>query len=244
MIIDSYAWRDGREAMLRFGPAEGPVTIIALPLFEEANRTRTFAVTLCRALARLGIGSAIPDLPGQGESLVPSEDATILGMQEAYAIAAEQLTGDGRVCFGVGIRSGALLDALGLLAGRWHFAPQGGPDLLRELTRIKQAELGPAVRLGDAWYLDGSPPAEAVDPAVEIAGNRLSPDLLTELTVKQPFDQSGNPRRIVRLSSDQKPADRKVDAAPLWRRAEPGDDPALAALLAEDIAQWIASCGG
>ncbi|MCI1143823.1 hypothetical protein MOP88_18565 [Sphingomonas sp. WKB10] len=46
----------------------------------------------------------------------------------------------------------------------------------------------------------------------------------------------------MRLSSDPAPADRHVDAAPLWRRAEPGDNPALAELLADDIAAWIAAC--
>ena len=57
-----------------------------------------------------------------------------------------------------------------------------------------------------------------------------------------PFDQPGAPRRVVRLSSDPAPADRHVDASPLWRRAEPGDNPALAELLADDIAAWIAAC--
>ncbi len=37
--------------MLRFGPADGLVVVAALPLFEEANRTRAFMVTILRALA-------------------------------------------------------------------------------------------------------------------------------------------------------------------------------------------------
>ncbi|RYD50253.1 MAG: hypothetical protein EOP60_12200, partial [Sphingomonadales bacterium] len=60
-MIDHYDWAGGREAMLRFGPATGPVVIAALPLFEEANRTRTFVVTLLRALAERGIAGALPD---------------------------------------------------------------------------------------------------------------------------------------------------------------------------------------
>ena len=31
--------------MIRFGPDTGPVVVAALPLFEEANRTRAFMVT-------------------------------------------------------------------------------------------------------------------------------------------------------------------------------------------------------
>ena len=50
--IDSYAWSGGREAMLRWGPDGGPVVIAALPLLEEANRTRAFVVTILRALAK------------------------------------------------------------------------------------------------------------------------------------------------------------------------------------------------
>lgn len=41
--------------MLRFGPAAGPVVVVALPLFEEANRTRAFAVAILRALAERGV---------------------------------------------------------------------------------------------------------------------------------------------------------------------------------------------
>ncbi len=69
-MIDHYDWPGGREAMLRFGPTNGPVMIVAPPLFEEANRTRAFVVTILRALAERGIASALPDLPGTGESLL------------------------------------------------------------------------------------------------------------------------------------------------------------------------------
>jgi alpha-beta hydrolase superfamily lysophospholipase len=70
--------------MLRFGPATGPVVVVALPLFEEANRTRAFAVTICRALAKRGVASVLPDLPGQGESETPLESLSILDLQTAY----------------------------------------------------------------------------------------------------------------------------------------------------------------
>src|SRR3546814_7989094 len=80
----------------------------------------------------------------------------------------------GRACYGAGIRSGALLDALGLLFGRWHFAPQDGASLLRELTRIKSVEIGKP--LGEYWYFEHAD--EGVDPvpSVEIAGNVIAPD--------------------------------------------------------------------
>ena len=83
--IESYAWRGGREAMLRFGPDCGPVVTLALPLFEEANRTRAFAVDLLRVLAAQGIGGVLPELPGQGESEVPPERARLCNWRAAFA---------------------------------------------------------------------------------------------------------------------------------------------------------------
>src|SRR3546814_18602904 len=94
---------------------------------------------------------------------------TILRMQEAYEGVIDHFDRQGRACYGVGIRSGALLDALGLLFGRWHFAPQDGASLLRELNRIKSVEIG--TPLGASRYFE--PGDEGVDlvPSVEIAGH-------------------------------------------------------------------------
>ena len=230
--IDHYDWSGGREALLRFGPDTGPVVILVLPLFEEANRTRTFAVGLLRRLAERGIAGLLPDMPGQGESLVPVAGLSVPRMAGALTALTHHCLVNGRRAYAVGIRSGALLDTLAPCSGRWYLAPQDGDSLLRDLHRTWRA----AGNDGDqATMMAGG-------DTVEIAGNVLSPDLLASLTAAAPFDQPGTPRRVVRLSSDPAPADRHVDAAPLWRRAEPGDDPALADLLADDIAAWIAAC--
>jgi hypothetical protein len=242
--IQRYDWSGGTEAMLRFGPDTGPVVIAALPLFEEANRTRAFMVSILRALAELGIGSILPDLPGTSESVTPLESTTILHMQVAYNEVVAIAAMEGSRAYGLGVRSGALLDTLGLLVGRWHFAPQNGSDLLRELTRIKQAELGIAKPLNDRWYVESAPPEDALGPRVEIAGNLVSINLLTELTVKAPFNEPGVPRRVVRLETDPNSADVKFGGAPLWRRAEPDNNLILAQTLANDIAAWIITCEG
>jgi hypothetical protein len=206
-VIDRYDWPGGSEALIRFGPSQGPVIVAALPLFEEANRTRTFAVTLLRALAKRSIASVLPDLPGQSESLVATESATLAHMREAFAAIPGGYT--------LAIRSGALLDA-GARKGRWHLAPQQGAELLRELNRLRNTS--------------GSD---------DFGGNRLSAVLLGELETA-----STGEARIVRHESDAKPADLKVPGAPLWRRAEPDNDPALAELLADDIAGWVRACEG
>ncbi|MCD2323962.1 hypothetical protein LQ953_08045 [Sphingomonas sp. IC-56] len=221
-MIDWYDWSGGREAMLRFGPATGPVVVIALPLFEEANRTRTFAVALMRLLAERNIASALPDLPGTGESLVQIEETSVSAMREAMAAAVDHL--GTRRAYACGFRSGALLDVTAFVQARWHLAPVEGKALVTELLRIAGK----------------SAPAEAPMLA---GGNLLTAIMLADLKAAT-TDAEPGPLRVVRLESDPRPADRKPPGLPLWRRAEPDHDPALAALLAEDIATWIRACEG
>lgn len=233
--IDGYDWAGGREPMLRFGPETGPVAVIALPLFEEANRTRAFGATLLRALAARGIAGALPELPGTGESMVATADATLLKMRSAFETAVEHVGAEGRRCYAVGIRSGALFDLLSSVFGRWHLAPQLGEDLLREQLRL--AQIGGGLSAGsDIYTLIGSP-----EPII-IAGNVISNAIAADLLGATTYDQPGVPLRTVRLETDPRPAELKVPGTPLWRRAEPGNDPVLAQRLAEDIAAWIVRC--
>lgn len=238
--IDSYEWAGGREPMLRFGPEGGPMVVLALPLFEEANRTRAFGVSLLRALAARGIGGVLPDLPGQGESQRAISDLSLLGLQSAYDEAVGQ-AGLNFGAYGIGIRSGAVLDALGRLAGRWHFAPQTGPELLGELRRLRQLATGQRLATED-WWFDGTLPENTPDPPLEIAGTLIGTSFLTDLSLKEPFDEPGIPRRVIRLDSDGRHADRKVAGTALWRSAEPASDPGLVQTLAGDIVDWIAAC--
>src|SRR3546814_21095544 len=83
-MIGRYDWAGGTEAMLRFGPDTGPVVVLALTLFEEANRTRAFAVPMLRALAERGVASVLPALPGQGESAGPLPNMASLGIPRGY----------------------------------------------------------------------------------------------------------------------------------------------------------------
>ncbi|MDQ0250493.1 hypothetical protein J2W22_002557 [Sphingomonas kyeonggiensis] len=229
-MIDSYDWAGGREAMMRFGPDAGPVVVAALPLFEEANRTRSFVVTILRLLAARGIAGALPDLPGQGESLVPTHRTSLLKLQDAFNFACDRFDREGRPCYALALRSGALLDVLAPVAGRWHFAPIPGEKLLRELKRTALAA-DPQRKDLDSLIFGGEAP-------IEIAGNLVSPALLGELAIARPAPNA----RIVRLATDTADAALKVEGSPLWRRAEPDNDPALATLLADDIAAWIRAC--
>ena len=69
------------------------------------------------------------------------------------------------------------------------------------------------------------------------AGNSIPDEVLSEIEHAEIA-----PARVARLTSDPAPADIQFDAAPLWRRSEPDNDPALAALIADDIAAWVRAC--
>lgn len=217
--------------MLRFGPDAGPVVVVALPLFEEANRTRAFAVTVLRALAERRIAGALPDLPGQGESLIPTHQTDLAQLHAGFAAAAASL---GTPVFSLGIRSGALLDGGAAVTARYHLSPMNGADLRRELVRARQASSREAGDTFDPASLDS-----AIEP-VELAGNLIAPAFLTELGTATPSIEAV---RTVRLETEAKPADAKLPGSPLWRRAEPDNDLAFAEAVADDIAQWIAACG-
>ncbi|MEO5867707.1 MAG: hypothetical protein ABIS14_11715 [Sphingomonas sp.] len=221
-MIDHYDWSGGREAMLRFGPGTGPVVVAALPLFEEANRTRTLVVTVLRMLAQRGISGALPDLPGTGESILPTEQMTLAALEQAFTAAAATF-GTPHI---VSIRSGALVTGRARGASRWAFAPMDGGRFADELVRIGK--------------LGGAGSAAIAGLPLEIAGNLLSPILLGDLRIASP--DMASPCRTVRLASDPQPADHRVDGAPLWRRAEPDNDIVLAESLTHDIAEWIAPC--
>lgn len=218
--------------MLRFGPGTGPVVVVALPLFEEANRTRAFAVTILRALADRGIAGILPDLPGQGESLLPTHEATLAGLSEAFAAAVSSL---GRSAYGLAIRSGTLLDGSALVVARYHLSPATGSDLRRELIRARQASARESGEPFDPASID-----TATDP-VELAGNRIAARLLAELATATPATTAV---RTVRLETEARPADAKIAGSPLWRRAEPDNDADFAARIAADIAEWVATCEG
>lgn len=216
--------------MLRFGPDTGPVVVVALPLFEEANRTRAFAVTILRALAERGIAGALPDLPGQGESLLPTHETDLAKLRAGFAAAVASLTGP---IFTLALRSGALLDSDAAVTARTHLSPMTGADLRRELVRARQASARESGEPFNPASLD-----TATD-AVELAGNLVSPTLLAQLTDATP---SPDRTRTVRLATEARPADAKLPGTPLWRRAEPDNDPAFAQAVADDIAHWIATC--
>jgi pimeloyl-ACP methyl ester carboxylesterase len=211
--IDFYDHAGGREAMVRLRPGHGPTVVAALPMFEEANRTRAAMVDVLRRLAARGICSALPDLPGTGESLKRTSDVSLVDWREAFAAACAALPQPVHV---IAWRSGTLVDGAADVASRWYLAPQSGAALIRELTRVR-----------------------GLGGGEDYAGNLLSGAMSEGLAAAQPT--SSGPLRVVRLESDAKAADRKLTAAPLWRKSEPDSDPGFQQQVADDIADWIAA---
>jgi pimeloyl-ACP methyl ester carboxylesterase len=112
----------------------------------------------------------------------------------------------------VSLRGGALLDEA--LPRRWRLAPVSGAALARDLERTG---------------------------LVGASGGGYAPSaaLLAALRAAAPSEGAA---RTVRLASDPAPADERIDAAPLWRRSEPGASPAFAAAIAADVSAWIGPC--
>lgn len=198
------------------GPDRGP-TILTFPaLFEEANRTRAILVGVLRRLAERGCSVALPDLPGQGESLTPVDAVDLITWREAAVAAADHLSSPLHV---VAVRAGALVDGDVAAASRWYWSPLAGREQRRELTRLR--DLG-----------DGD----------DYAGNLLSDAMLAQLDGAEPTLTPAP--RVARMESDARSADVKLPGAAPWRASEPSTDAALVDRIVADIHDWVAACAG
>ncbi|WP_076069201.1 hypothetical protein [Sphingomonas montana] len=217
----------GREEYARIvGSGDAAAVLLVPPLFGEMNRCRRLMVDVMTELATLGRGSALPDLPGTGESLMPFGAVTLDDWRAMVAACAALLhAATGRTVMIASLRGGALLDDAPDpvdVAGRWRMTPVEGATVLRELGR--------AQRLAGT---SGPPLSGAV-----FAGTPLAPGLAGPLGSARPQGSA----RIVRLGEDGKNADERLTGSPLWRRAEPGRDLAMALAIARDIDRTAATC--
>ena len=195
--------------------------IILAPLFEEANKVRRTLALLLRHLAAADLHAVMPDLPGMGEHPAHLETTTLSDLQDAVAKVAAALRSSGTVIGIASFRAGCLLDDAADVAAHWRFAPESGDRLVRTLMRTEDA-------------------TQSDETHAFVSGQSVRRDLLDDLSAKP---LSSPPLlRTVRLASDRADADLHVPGSPLWRHAEPGEDPALARLLAEDIVTWMRSC--
>jgi hypothetical protein len=211
-VSEAYSLGDGTELWLRYGSNHSQQIIIIAPLFEEANRCRKLLADVMRGLASHRIGSVLPDLPGTGESSVDISNVAFSDWHETLLAVVETI----KPVVIASLRGGALLDGGIAAKGYWRFAPETGARIVRDL---KRTQLG-----GGTLY----------------AGHAISDDFLAALEDTAPAALS--PLRTLRLEGDAGEADAKLAGSPLWRRAEPGDDPALAAALVADLTEWVKIC--
>jgi hypothetical protein len=229
-VIATYRFDGNDELCLRFGPDAAPRLLILPPLFDEANRVRHLMVECARALADLGMASLLPDLPGCNESLVPLDTASLSLWKAALIACSEQM---GSVTHIASLRGGTLLDdALGDRP-RWRLAPVKGGQLLRTMLRTRIASDREAGIASNSEALMET----ARTQGIELAGNSLSPSMIRELDAAAPSE--GGAIRSVRFADDPLDADGRITGAPLWLRAEPAHDPAMAQAMAADIAAWM-----
>lgn len=217
-----YEWSGGIEWMLVHEANNGPQVILIPPFFEEMNFLRGFLVDIARSLSAKGVGSWLPDLPGTGESLLHLRDIGWDDWREAIRAASETVAASvGSRPHVASFRGGALLCDMVDARSWWSYAPATGASLLRYLQRTQLIS--------------------------DIENDQEEPDIETEIAFHGGYELS-RPMRDALDVAIEPPVDgprRMVPAGPgtpLWRRAEPGRDPELSALLADDIATWIATC--
>lgn len=225
----SYEFAGREELCLCAGAQSLRRILLVPPLFDEMNRMRKMLVDVMHSLEALDIGSFLPDLPGTNESLVALETVTLSDWQNAVKACAQQ----NDISHIASFRGGVLAVAGLPSASHWIFNPVKGATLLRTMLRTKVAsdkESGFSTSLAELT-------SRAEAGPLELAGNIVGSDLFKQL------NSTGIPalakQRIVRLDSDNKPCDGQIQGSALWLRAEPDEDPAMSASIAQDINEWL-----
>ena len=228
--FSSYSTATSEELCLRSGAEHENQILLIPPLFDEMNRMRRMLIDTMRLLNERGVGTTLPDLPGQNESLFPQEQATLATWKEAVRHCATKHRCDR---FIASVRGGCLTDHGLKTSAHWRLAPVKGNNLLRTMMRTRiAADKEAGISSSIAAITDAARKAP-----VMLAGNQLGSQLFTDLEHSVPEDVVN--LRTVRLNNDSKPSDVQIEGSPLWLRAEPDADPMLSAAIADDLASWV-----
>lgn len=213
-------WRAGHPVFHNVSNQEN-ILLILLPLFEDSNRLRKPVIDAMHMLSTRGIGCALPDLPGCGESLFGADALTLNQLREAAIAVAGEMACNDKALFVASFRSACLFDIIPGARGLWRLAPENGDKLIRTLLRTGDGRLDdPRHRFVAGQYL----PSAFVD---ELSAATVDSNLVP---------------RVVRLASDRADADFKFEGSPLWRRSEPSEDIPFSQHIADDISHWIETC--
>jgi hypothetical protein len=230
MRHNNYKFAGAEEYCLSAGDANSARRILIVPpLFDEMNRMRRVLVSAMRILSDRGIGSDLIDLPGCNESLARLMDQDFGTWRGAVAAAAEQL-GSTHIA---SIRGGALIDNMPAELPHWRMCPVKGDSLLKTMLRTRIAG---DKEMGIVSNMESLIEQGCREP-IDLAGNLLCPDMLTSMQYAQ-----AEPLAQLTVAALGDGTD-DVSGSALWLRAEPQDDPAMAASIAAQLDRWSASCG-
>jgi len=216
LAFERFQGSGGEEWLMRIGRPHAPAILFVPPLFEEMNRTRALIVAVMRIAAAKGQCCWLPDLAGTGESARDLGAVRWEDWRHDVISAATHIAEQSRAPLVASLRGGALIDDGAAARGWWRFAPAEGAALARDMARA-------ALSGGAEWA--GYAPNDAMKAALE-AAKPAAPV----------------PLRTIRLESDRAAADAKIAGPALWRRSEPGNDPAFAQAIAEDLVKWSRQC--
>ena len=229
MYHSTYTINGTTEQILQAGDGNDARCILFVPpLFDEMNRMRRVMVSAMRALAKAGIRSALLDLPGCNESAADLAAQDLDIWCEAVVAAASQLN----ATHVASIRGGALIDNGIADLPHWRLSPVGGSSLIKTMLR---ARIASDKESGVTSTTDGLLELGRTAP-IELAGNRIGCAMLASLQqteIKQPSNVTAA------MLGD---GDDNVTGSALWLRAEPQDDPAMAASIAMQLDRWSAVC--
>lgn len=183
-----------------------------------------------RELAALGVGSLLPDLPGQNESLIPTEDASLTLWRSTLRAIAEH---EGRPIVTAAIRGGALLDDAVPAVGAWRLGAVRGSSLLKTMVTARIASDREAgINISRDELL-----TNALNEPIQLAGNVISARMIRELNAAEP--------NVITQVRDLRvgEGDGQIKGTPLWLRAEPDTDANMARAIAKDIHEWMEKCG-
>lgn len=204
---------------LVFGRGRRPRLLVLPALFDEANKTRRQMAEVMRRLDLSGVDSFLPDFAGCNESAEPLETQTLDIWQKAAQAAAAEF-GATHV---LTIRAGCLL-APAALPG-WRYAPTTGAKLLRSLLRartIAAREAGTSETIEELSVI-------ARKQGIELAGWTIGAAMFAALE-----------KAVANADSQQAIIDQgDIGGGGLWLRAEPGDDPEQADMLAALVAMGM-----
>lgn len=230
-MICQYSFSGNSEQYVHLGRKHARQILIIPPFFEEMNRTRWLLLAAMRTLDEARIGTILPDLPGQNESLVPDETISL----SEWRNAIERLAGQSGVIIDMvaSFRSGAMIDDAIHCPKHWRMAPEDGPQLLRHLVRTRLAAEREAGEATSRELLL----AQARLESTEFAGFQLPPTMIAELEAAAlPLQDAV---RTVALEGSAARADAYLSGKAVWRQSEPEADHWLAQQIAADMAAWV-----